>query len=242
MIPIIRAFDAKLEVIAGERAVVAKINTDAIDRYKTVIDPAGMTFANYLGSPVVLCNHGLANDGKPIGHCLWVRYIKTERAIVAKTQFFEDEYSDGLWRMAKAEVMNAYSVRIVPNMAACSSPTADEIKKRPELADCYMMFRSSDLAEYSVVNCPGNPEALALAVSRGLHLPARLMADLAMTARSVPVPEPIIVSEPAPDYTKLTGRTLAQASRAAIDSLRRTLPEEARRATQDRLDLLRGKV
>jgi hypothetical protein len=247
MIPIIRAFDAKLEVIAGERAVVAKINTDAIDRYKTVIDPAGMGLDNYRKNPVVLVNHGEANDGMPVGRCAWIRYIKAERAIVAKTIFLEDEYSDGLFRMAQAGILNAYSVRICPDMKSCSSPTADEIKKRNDLAECYMMFRASDLAEYSIVNVPGNPEALALAVSRGLSLPERLMHDIGRRESGaggdvggLDSPPPIPPG-PEPDL-RLIGRTLAQATAARLQNLRRTLPARAREAARERLDLLRGKV
>jgi hypothetical protein len=236
MIPVIRAFEPKLEVIAGERAVVAKINTDAIDRYRTVIDPAGMTLDNYRLAPAVLCNHGEANDGLPVGRCAWIKYIKAERSIVAKTIFLEDEYSDGLFRMAQAGVMNSYSVRIVPTMAACSSPTADEIRKRPELVDCYMMYRACDLAEYSIVNCAGNPEALALAVSRGLLLPDRLMEDM---GRPVTV---AAAAAPETELPRLIGRTLAEATAARLHSLRHTLPAQARQAAQDRLDLLRGKV
>ena len=54
---------------------------------------------------------------------------------------------------------------------------------RPELADCYMMYRSSDLGEYSAVAVGGNQECLTLTearsvlavVSRGLTLPAELV-------------------------------------------------------------------
>jgi hypothetical protein len=38
------------------------------------------------------------------------------------------------------------------------------------------------------------------------------------------------------------GRTLSEVAAAGVQSLRRTLPLEARRQAQDRLDLLRGKV
>ena len=239
MIPVIRAFDAKLEVIPGERAVVSKINTDAIDRYRTVILPEGGTFDNFRKNPVVLCNHGEANDGMPVGRAAWVKYVKAERAIVAKTIYLEDEYSDGLFRLAQAWIMNAYSIQIVPDVPKCSSPTADEIRKRPELVDCYFMYRAWDLAEYSLVNVPGNPEALALAVSRGMGLSDRLMRDLGQV---VPISTPALVEPPALDLSQITGRTLAQATAATLDTLRRTLPVQARQAAKDRLDLLRGKV
>jgi hypothetical protein len=191
----------------------------------------------------------------PIGRSAWIKYIKAERCVVSKTIFLggtddDDEYekyADGLYRMAVASIMNAYSVRIVPDMKSCSSPTADEIRKRPELAECYMMFRAWDLAEYSIVNVPGNPEALALAVSRGLSLPERLMHDIGRRESGaggdvggLDSPPPIPPG-PEPDL-RLIGRTLAQATAARLQNLRRTLPARAREAARERLDLLRGKV
>lgn len=251
MEPITRAFDAALEVSAGERSVVARINTAAVDRYKTVIDPAGVNLKSYEANPVVLWNHGEGNDGKPVGRNAWIRHSKSDKALLAKTLFFDDEFSDGIFRLYQAGGLRAFSVNIVPDMARCSSPTADEIRKRPELAECYLMFRSSDLAEYSAVSVPGNPEALTMAVSRGLMLPDRLRRDLSLPG--VFAEPPITTSTTAPSislsgltteptYPRLVGRTLAEASQAAIDTIRARTRIEADRAVRDRLDLLRGRV
>ena len=49
---------------------MATINTDAVDRYMTVVDPSGAQLENYRKNPVVLFNHG---DGStPIGKNLWI--------------------------------------------------------------------------------------------------------------------------------------------------------------------------
>ena len=46
------------DVDAGRRWVVARINTDAVDRFDTVVSPSGMDRTEFLRNPVVLWEHG----------------------------------------------------------------------------------------------------------------------------------------------------------------------------------------
>ncbi len=47
-VEIIRAFEAQIDsVLEGERAVVARINTSTVDRFKTVIDPMGADISHF---------------------------------------------------------------------------------------------------------------------------------------------------------------------------------------------------
>jgi len=79
-----RAYTAETnDVDRDARTVVATINTDAVDRYMTVVDPAGAQLENYRKNPVVLFNHGDYNT--PIGKNLWIKANKTR--LIAKTQF-----------------------------------------------------------------------------------------------------------------------------------------------------------
>lgn len=237
--PITRAFDARLEVSDGERSVVAKVNTGCVDRYGTVICPDGMDLSAYRKNPVVLCNHGDGNGGLPVGRCEWIKYLKPERAIVAKTKFFEDEYSDGLFSMAKAGVMNAYSVRILPRMKSCSAPIPKELKDRPELADCWLMIRESELAEYSIVSVPGNPEALALAVSRGLIIPDRLSREIGTAPDQPPV-----LPEVVHDFPPLSGRSFEEVHASLVRRIRQELGAagDARSAVKDAIELAQGRI
>ena len=78
-----RAYTAETnDVDRDARTVVATINTDAVDRYMTVVDPSGAQLENYRKNPVVLFNHG---DGStPIGKNLWIKANKNR--LIAKTQ------------------------------------------------------------------------------------------------------------------------------------------------------------
>ncbi|MDR3582588.1 MAG: hypothetical protein P4L67_04915 [Candidatus Pacebacteria bacterium] len=160
---IIRSFAAVVDdVKPAERSVVAKIGTRAVDRYKTVIEPRGIDLVAYRTNPVVLFEHGKdpLRGSLPIGRNQWVRVEKdnTER-LLAKTIFGKDDFSAQLFDMYCDGTMRGWSVSILPKDA--SVPTREEIRSRPELANCDLVYRSSELLEYSVTAVPGNPEALS---------------------------------------------------------------------------------
>ena len=173
-----RAYEAKIDdVVDGERSVVARINTDAIDRFKSVIDPLGADLAAYRKNPVVLWEHGLdvARGNLPVGRNLWIKIDKQARTIVAKTKFAEDEFADGLFRLYQGEFLKGFSIRGNPDPATSLPPSTAEIRKRPELAEARIVYRKWELVEYSAVAVPGNPDALATAVARGLWVPESLL-------------------------------------------------------------------
>lgn len=193
MTPVIRAYDATIDSVdKGERSMVARINTAGLDRYKTVIDPKGAKLENYRRNPVVLWEHG--KDPRrftdPIGRNVWVRSNGGERPkeLLAKTRFLEDDFSQQRYEWYRDGVLSAFSVNILPDDTGSSPPTKDEMRARPELADCAMMYRSWELAEYSGTTVPGNADCLTgeraakmlAAVGRGLWLPD----DVAALVRS----------------------------------------------------------
>lgn len=171
---ITRAYDAKIDdVLPGSRAVVAKVNTNAIDRYRTVICPKGGDLKAYRQNPVVLWEHGMSptRGSIPIGTCHNIKIRREANDILARTVFGKDDFAEILFGMYQDETLRGFSVNILPDYAACSGPTKEEIKERPELVECGLMFRKWELAEYSGVGVPGNPEALAEQVARGLWIP-----------------------------------------------------------------------
>lgn len=178
---IIRAYEATLDVSEGERAVVAKINTASVDRYGTVIEPRGIDLKAFRTNPVVLWEHGQDARGRlPVGRAAWVKYDRTDDSLIAKTIYNDDEFSESVFRCYQNKVLRGYSVNVLPR--EYSKPTPDEVKKSPDKADAWMVYRSSELAEYSAVSVPGNAEALTLAVSRGLAIPATIMRSLGRLA------------------------------------------------------------
>jgi hypothetical protein len=226
---IVRSYEAQIaDVLPGERAVVAIINTAAVDRFKTVIDPAGIDVKRFVKNPVVLWEHGKdPQRGRvPIARNAWIKVRKAEKDIIAKTIFREDAFSDELFRMYQDGTLKGFSVDGLMVPGACGPPTADEVRKRPELADCKIVYRALDLIEYSAVAMPGNPEALALAVSRGLWIPDDMRASLPAIA---PLP-------------KLVGRTFEQVEDALMRQSRSLAGSMARQALQDARDLARGDI
>lgn len=186
----IRSFDAAIDdVNMADRTVVARINARTLDRYNSVIDPKGANFAAYRRNPIVLWEHG--KDPRrftdPIGRNLWVRHSggETPTAILGKTQFATDEFSQQRLEWYRDGFLNAFSVRAIPT--EYGPPTEDEIRAWPELDngrpnetrgafDGALMYRAWDLAEYSGTAVPGNADCVVARraaqmldlVSRGL--------------------------------------------------------------------------
>lgn len=226
----LRAYTADVnDVDRAERTVTATINTDALDRYMTVVDPAGAMLDNYRKNPVVLFNHG---DGDtPIGKNLWIKASK--KKLIAKTRFLPagmDETADKVFELYAAGFLNAWSVSFNPTEAGPPSP--DEIRKRPELAQCRMMYRKWDLLEYSCVTVPGNPEATRQARKMGLALPHWTPEIDAPVTMAAPAPTPL---------PPLVGRSFGQVQQAVFAELTRRLGEP-RRVAADLFDLARGQV
>jgi hypothetical protein len=234
---ITRAFTAKVEDIDEDaRTVVAKINTQALDRYRSVILPDGARLENYRKNPLVLFNHGgggcmggSAKDALPIGRNLWIK--ATRKELVAKTEFLPEgtlELADKVFRLYCLEYLNAWSISFDP--IESGRPAPDEIKKRAELADCEVVYRVWDLLEYSCVTIPGNPEATRQAIARGLALPGW----------SEPAPAPADKEIPAAFLPPLAGRSMAEVQAAVVRELRASLTGERSRIVRDATELARG--
>lgn len=197
---ILRSFGAVIDdVDASERSIVAKISTGELDRYRTVIKSNGVDFANYRKNPIVLFEHGKSpvRGSVPIGKNVWIKQDGVGNGrILAKTRFAEDEFSDLLFSFYKDETMRGWSVSILPSDAG--APTREEVRSRPELKDCELVYRTSELLEYSCVSVPGaagaltDPElrSLSTLVVRGFWQPTEdvkplvepIVAELSATA------------------------------------------------------------
>jgi hypothetical protein len=244
---VVRSYEAQIDdVKLGERSVVAKINTGAVDRYRTVIDPMGVKLDAYRKNPVVLWEHGLdpIRGRLPIGRNVWIKARKHERDIIAKTQYRDDDFSRMIFEMYRDGTLRSFSIGAQDTPAGSSPPTAAEIRARPELAECSMMFRSVDLCEYSSVAVGGNPEALALAVSRGLWVPDEIRSALptALDRADEGEDEDDLPTLPHRDeLPPFAGRRLSE----VLEQRRAAIRAYARRELDDlqaRIDLRRGVV
>ena len=142
--------------------------------------------------------------------------------------------------MYRDGTLTGFSIGAQTRHRESSPPTAAELRARPELADCRRVYRSVELCEYSSVAVGSNPEALALAVSRGLWVPDEVRAGLPSRE-----PEPDLDElPPLPERTllpPLAGRRLSE----LIDARRAAVRAYARGELDDlraQADLRRGVV
>src|SRR6266508_3206601 len=160
--PIVKTYDASLEVNEGKREVLAVISSNAVDRDGEVVQPKGMKKKNYAGNPVVMVNHDYRS--LPVGKALWVKAdgdrILAKSYISDKTQLARDVFG-----LLQDGVLNAFSIGFASLRS--SAPTTQEVNVRPELKGAKLIHREWELLEYSIVGIPANQEALALAVSKG---------------------------------------------------------------------------
>lgn len=162
------------ESLPAERAIVAKIGTGDLDRFMTVIDPAGMDLKAFRENPVCLWEHGKdpTRGRLPIGRNVWIKARKSGNGeLLAKTQFAKDDYSQSLYEMYRDGYLSGWSIHALPDERQCSPPTKEERRARPELERCQMMYRGTELTEYSGTAVPGNARALTMLQERGIWVP-----------------------------------------------------------------------
>ncbi len=182
---IIRSFEVDdMQVLKGERAILARINTAAVDRLRTVIDPFGGDYSHFNKTRSVMWQHGLdqLRGTLPIGSG-WVKTRRAENDMIGKTAFRKDDFSQAIFEAYEDESIRGWSIKA--GVRESSPPTKAEIRSRPELEACDLIYRKWDLIEYSATPTPGNSDCLTLMVQRGL-----------ITApEGFVLPEPVVVPE-----------------------------------------------
>ena len=148
-----------LKVDPDRMTVRAVISTHDPDRAGDVIVPAGLRNADeFLRNPVVLWAH--QRTMPPIGTCERLT-IEPDR-VIAETKFSASSpFARDVFALYAEGVLRGWSVGFVPVKAVPVRPARD----RPAAGTCYPEW---DLLEYSAVPVPENPQALTLAVRKGL--------------------------------------------------------------------------
>lgn len=187
---VIRSFEAKVDdVVEKERAVIARIGGRAVDRHRSIIDPSGIDISQYNKNRIVLWEHGRdPHRGMlPVGRNKWIKVDGDK--LIAKTLFRNDAYSEDLFQAYASEDLKGWSINVLAHEA--SSPTREEMRSSPELeSGCDIIYRRTELVEYSAVAIPSHRDALTMIVARGIWVPdeAREMARTLTSRTSVSIP------------------------------------------------------
>lgn len=137
-----------------EMTMTATISSNAKDRQGEVLEPKGVDLKNYLKNPVVLWAHDYSLP--PIGKALWVR--RDGDTVISKVQFAKTPFAQEIFQLFKEGFLKAFSVGFMPKQWEDGDG-----QKTP-----YRTYTKWEMLEYSAVPVPANPEAIALAMSKGI--------------------------------------------------------------------------
>lgn len=163
-----KAFSADVSVVDGERAVMAKISTIAVDRDGEVLIPQGCNTKDYEKNPIVTWMHDYYS--LPVGKIAAIK--RDAESVSAKIVFAsrpenhpadEEWFPDVVFSMYQQKVLSAFSVGFDPIE---SRPSTDRDLEKFG-AGCRRVTNKWSLLEVGCVTIPCNQEAVATAVSKG---------------------------------------------------------------------------
>ena len=140
------------------RQIEFVISTEAVDRYSDIVQVRGISLDNYLKNSVVLFSHD--NHQPPPAKCVEIKKRPKKRQLVATAQFpTRDvyEFGDTLYNLYKEGYMRATSIGFKPIEYAWAE------EEEPESEAKGLIFKKSELLEWSLVSVGANPEALVAA-------------------------------------------------------------------------------
>jgi HK97 family phage prohead protease len=152
---VLRLFDSQVkEINENEKSITALVSTAAWDRQDEVLLPEGANFKNFRKNPVVMWAHDYSKP--PIGRAAWIK--NTADGILAKTIFADTPFAQEIFGLYKGGFMKAFSIGFIPK--AHDQGDGDKKPRRT--------YTDWEVIEYSAVPVPCNPEALALAMQKGM--------------------------------------------------------------------------
>jgi hypothetical protein len=184
------------ELQPGDRADVSWITEESPDRAGDVVLARGMDDSHFQLNPIVTLNHYY--DQPPVGRSLWRKRVREGElnGVKAKTVYppRPERWPGGDWppdyafELVKAGLLVGKSIGFLP--LKLRTPTADEVRQRPDLADVRYIIEEWLLAEYACCFLPMQPHAVVEQVSKALHgpLPAAMAKALQLPASAAPIP------------------------------------------------------
>lgn len=155
-----KVFNSNIKAIdESAQTLTALISTNAVDRMDEVLDPKGVDLKNFKKNPVVLWAHNY--ESQPVGKALWTK--RQGDGIVSKIKFANTTLGQETFELYKDGFLSAFSVGFIPK-----AHEDEEVKGQAWPRRTYTEW---ELLEFSAVPVPANPEALALAMQKGIKSP-----------------------------------------------------------------------
>lgn len=168
-----------IEIKDGERAVIKYVSTPSLDRDKEIILPDGIELKEFRKSPIVLFAHD--HRQLPIGKDLWIK--PDDKGLLAKTVYASKEanpFAEQIYLLQKEGILNASSIGFIP-ISWANQGTSEYEKAIEKLIKQYgitekkarnanRIFTKIHLLEHSDVPVPSNPDALNVAIGKGIEI------------------------------------------------------------------------
>lgn len=163
--PLRKQFSVDLSVSDNERAVLAHISTATVDRDGEVLLSQGCDATEFFKSPTVFFNHDYT---QPLGKCVAItrHRDKLEAKTIFATRPADHQgswFPDTVLALFQQGIIKGFSVGFVP-IEGRRPTKLDRETYGPSARYIYTKWK---LLEYSVAPMPANPQAMALAVSKG---------------------------------------------------------------------------
>ena len=176
----------------GSRRAVQYVSTYDLDRDGEILDPAGAILEPFRKNPVVLWGHNYAEP--PIGSDLEIG--PDGYGILADSQYATTERAREIFTLKQEGHLRTQSVGLIPVQTIERDGGRAWRKAVDERIETWGVdashFEGADrivskwiMLEHSDVSVPSNPNALAVAVSKGLTLSARTLREFGLEAEPV---------------------------------------------------------
>ena len=153
----------------GERASIDRITTKRIDRDGEIVLPKGAILDDYRKHPIVLWAHKYDELG--LGRNMWIK--ADDEGLIAKTEYATHPKAQEVYEYRKAGFPLAKSIGFIP-VEAIEQKDFDNVDlkslglTKEDVQGARRIYTKWILLEYSDVPIPSNPDALQIAISKGL--------------------------------------------------------------------------
>ena len=178
----------------GEKPVL--VSTNDVDRMGDIVEPKGAQLENFRKNPVILWAHSYHLP--PIGSAQWIK--RTANGVLAKVRWASNEFAQSIRDLYTEGHMKAWSIGFIPKEWEDFKEKIDGEDRRGR------RYKKWELLEFSAVPVPANPNALSLAVAKGLKVSEAIMAELGITVTDTgkakaeaTTPIPVIIATDTPD-------------------------------------------